>query len=150
MSTGGAVLGFDYGARRLGVAVGQTITASARPLATLPVQTGEPLWPRIDELVKSWNPYALVVGLPHHPDEREHELAAPVRAFAAELQRRYALPVHLIDERLSSHEAQQRAAQRGRRAAPHSRAAKEEVDRIAAQVILESWLAQQSATRAAL
>jgi len=144
MSAGGAVLGFDYGARRLGVAVGQTITASARPLATLAVTSGEPEWARVDEFIAAWRPHALVVGLPAHLDQREHELAAPVRAFAAQLQRRYELPVHLIDERLSSHEAQERAAARGRRGAPRSRAAKEEVDRIAAQVILESWLTQQS------
>ena len=144
MSAGGAVLGFDYGARRLGVDVGQPITASARPLATLAVTSGEPEWARVAEFIAAWRPPALVEGLPAHLDQREHELAAPVRAFAAQLQRRYAQPVHLIDERLSSHEAQERAAARGRRGAQRSRAAKEEVDRIAAQVILESWLTQQS------
>lgn len=142
--SGGTVLGFDYGKKRIGVAVGQTVTASARPLATVAVRDTGPEWPRIDEFVAAWRPEALVVGLPQHLDERagEHALAAPVTAFAAELGRRYALPVHLIDEHLSSHEAQQRAAQHGRRPPPQSRAAKEEVDRVAAQVILESWLAQ--------
>src|SRR3569833_467685 len=136
MSANGAVLGFDYGARRLGVAVCQTITASARPLATLAVTSGEPEWARVDELIAAWRPHALVVGLPAHLDQREHELAAPVRAFAAQLQRRYELPVHLIDERLSSHEAQERAAARGRRGAPRSRAGKGGVGRHAAPVRL--------------
>src|SRR3569623_3462757 len=102
MSAGGAVLGFDYGERRLGVAVGQTITASARPLATLAVTAGEPEWVRVDELIAARRPQALVVGLPERLDQREHELAAPVRAFAALMQRRYQLPVHLIGARLSS------------------------------------------------
>lgn len=143
--SGGTVLGFDYGKKRIGVAVGQTITASARPLATVAVRDDEPDWTRIDTLVAEWRPEALVVGLPQHLDGRGHELAAPVQTFASALQGRYALPVHLIDERLSSHEAAQRAAGQGRRAA-HTRAAKEEVDRLAAQVILESWL-MQHATR---
>lgn len=145
MNGDGAVLGFDYGERRIGVAVGLIITGSARPLATVAVRDAQPEWPHIDELVATWRPQALVVGLPQHMDEREteHKLAAPVTVFAAALEHRYSLPVHLIDERLSSHEAQQRAAQSRRRAPPRSRAAKEEVDRIAAQVILESWLAQQ-------
>jgi len=144
--SGGTVLGFDYGKKRIGVAVGQTVTASARPLATVTAHGDEPDWTRIDALVAEWRPEALVVGLPQHLDGREHELAAPVQAFASTLQGRYALPVHLIDERLSSHEAAQRAAGQGRRRAAHTRAAKEEVDRLAAQVILESWL-MQHATR---
>lgn len=142
----GTVLGFDYGKKRIGVAVGQTITASARPLTTVAMQSDGPDWTRIDALIAEWRPEALVVGLPRHLDGREHEFAAPVQSFAAALQTRYALPVHLIDERLSSHEAAQRAAEQGRRHAPHTRAAKEEVDRLAAQVILESWL-MQHATR---
>ena len=144
--SGGTVLGFDYGKKRIGVAVGQAITASARPLVTLAMQGDRPDWTRIDALVSEWRPEALVVGLPQHLDDRAHELAAPVQSFATALQPRYDLPVHLIDERLSSHEAAQRAAAPGRRRAPHSRAAKEEVDRLAAQVILESWL-MQHATR---
>lgn len=139
------MLGFDYGKRRIGVAVGQTVTASARPLATVAVHDSRPEWQELDELVAAWQPWALVVGLPGHMDERTtaHELAAPVKTFAAELGNRYDLPVHLVDERLSSHEAQQRAQRQGRRAAPGSRVAKEELDRLAAQVILETWLAQQ-------
>ncbi len=143
--TSGTVLGFDYGKRRIGVAVGQGITASARPLATVAARGEDADWPLIDELIAAWRPEALVVGLPTHLDEKEHDMAAPVRAFAAALQQRYGLPVHLIDERLSSHEAAQRVSHRGRKA-PRSRAAKEELDRIAAQIILESWLADHSHT----
>lgn len=140
----GTLLGFDYGKKRIGVALGQTLTGSARPLASVAVRGDQPDWAQIAELLAAWRPEALVVGLPQHMDDREHALAAPVRAFAAQLQGRYGLPVHLIDERLSSHEASQRAAQSGRRKTPGSRAAKEELDRLAAQVILESWLADHA------
>ena len=162
----GTILGFDFGTRRIGVAVGQTLTGSTRPLTTLRADKAQADWAAIGLLIKEWQPAQLVVGLPVNMDGSEHELAATVRAFAEELRRRYALPVHLIDERLSSHEAQRLAltpspsrrergsrskelnniavGMGGGRGAPYSRAAKEEVDRIAAQVILETWLSQQN------
>ncbi len=144
--TPGTLLGFDYGKKRIGVALGLTLTGSARPLASVAVRDEQADWAQIAELLAAWRPEALVVGLPQRMDDREHEMAAPVRAFAAQLQRRYGLPVHLIDERLSSHEAAQRIALRGGGKAPRSRAAKEELDRIAAQIILESWLADHAHT----
>jgi putative pre-16S rRNA nuclease len=143
----GTVLGFDFGTRRIGVAVGQTLTGSARPLATLRANNAQADWTAIGLLIKEWRPAQLVVGLPIGMDGGEHELAALVQVFAEQLRQRYALPVHLIDERLSSHEAQRIAVGMGGRAAPNSRAAKEALDRIAAQVILETWLSQQSANR---
>ena len=144
------VLGFDFGKKRIGIAVGQTLTASARPLETVPVHNGEPDWEGIARLIHSWRPARLIVGLPTQLDASEHPLAAAVRQFAAELQRRYALEVHLVDERLSSHEAAHIAVATGGRGAPHSQAAKKTLDRIAAQVILETWLAEQAYGRRSL
>jgi putative Holliday junction resolvase len=138
------VLGFDFGKKRIGIAVGQTLTASARPLDTVRVQNDQPDWEAIGRLIESWRPAQLIVGLPTQLDDSEHPLAAAVRQFAAELHRRYALAVHLVDERLSSHEAAHIAVAAGGRGAPHSQAAKETLDRIAAQVILETWLAEQA------
>jgi putative Holliday junction resolvase len=138
----GTVLGFDFGLRRIGVAVGQTLTAGARPLTTLQRRNDQTDWESIGLLIKEWRPAQLVVGLPVKPDGGEHNLAATVQAFAEQLRKRYGLPVHLIDERLSSHEAQKIAAAAGGRKAPHSLAAKKEVDRIAARLILETWLSQ--------
>jgi putative Holliday junction resolvase len=143
----GTVLGFDFGTRRIGVAVGQTLTGSARPLTTLRSSNAQADWAAIGLLIKEWQPAHLVVGLPVNMDGSEHELAATVRAYAEELHTRYALPVHLIDERLSSHEAQKIAVGMGGRGAPSSQAAKEAVDRIAAQVILETWLSQHNGKR---
>ena len=143
----GTVLGFDFGKKRIGIAVGQTLTAGARPLTTLPVHNEQADWDAIDRLIQRWQPAQLVVGLPVNMDGSEHALTSAVKNFAAQLQSRYTLPVHLVDERLSSHEAQRIAAGMGGRSAPHSRAAKEAVDRIAAQLILETWLSQQTAPR---
>jgi putative Holliday junction resolvase len=144
--SGGTVLGFDFGTRRIGVAVGQTVTGDARPLVTLTGRDGRPDWEAIGRLIGQWRPQALVVGLPVNMDGSAHELAGTVQAFAAELRARYTLPVELIDERLSSHAAQERAAASGGRRPPAGRAAKERLDRLAAQVILETWFAQQGAS----
>jgi len=145
------VLGFDFGLKRIGIAVGQTLTAAARPLVTVKTLDDQPDWNAIDRVIENWRPTRLIVGLPTQLDDSEHPLAAEVRQFAAELQQRYALPVELVDERLSSHEAAQIAVTAGRRrVVPHQRAAKETLDRIAAQVILETWLAEQSYGRRSL
>lgn len=164
----GTLLGFDFGTRRIGVAVGQTLTGNPRPLTTLRATDGQPDWTAIGRLMESWRPVQLVVGLPVNMDGSEHALAATVRAFAAELHRRFGLPVDMIDERLSSHEAQHLALtpslsqrERGRgskelyrsavgmggRSAPPSLTAKAQLDRIAAQVILETWLSHQNDKR---
>ena len=145
--THGTLLGFDFGTKRIGVAVGQTLTGNARPLTTLRVNNEQPDWEAIGRLIASWQPVQLVVGLPVNMDGSEHALAATVHEFAEQLRARFALPVDLIDERLSSHEAQQIAVGMGGRSAPHSRAAKEQLDRIAAQVILETWLSHQNDKR---
>ena len=145
MSPGPAtVLGFDFGKKRIGIAVGQTLTASARALATVRVQNDHPDWEAIGVLIQSWRPAHLIVGLPTQLDGGEHPLAASVQRFATELRQHYSLPVHLVDERLSSHEAAHIAVAAGGRPRPHSQAAKETLDRIAAQVILETWLAEQA------
>lgn len=132
----GTVLGFDFGLRRIGVAVGQTLTGGARPLITLHDRDGRPDWDGIARLIAQWQPQTLVVGLPVNMDGSPHEFGVTVQAFASELRERHGLPVEFIDERLSSHAAQQRVAVMA------GRAAKGQIDRLAAQVILETWLTQ--------
>ena len=128
----GTYLGFDAGRRRLGVAVGESLTGSARPLETLPARDGQPAWERLARLVESWEPAGLVVGLPLHADGSDSESTALARRLARRLEGRYRRPVFLVDERLSSHEAESRLAG-GRQ--PGDR------DSVAAQVILETWFA---------
>lgn len=130
-------LAFDFGLRRMGVAAGQSVTASAAPVTALAMRNGAPDWAAMDRLIKEWAPDRLVVGLPYNMDGSDQEMTRRARAFAAELQRRYPCPVLTIDERLSSKEAEARLRelrQQGRK-----RVRKEHIDCAAACVILDSW-----------
>lgn len=133
----GTLLGFDFGTRRIGVAVGQTVTRTARPLCTLHSRDGGVDWAAITRLLDEWQPEALVVGLPVHMDGSEHELTARARRFGNRLAGRYNLRVFFVDERLSSDEAERQLAAEGRAGD------KSAVDRLAAQLILQAWLDQQ-------
>jgi len=95
------VLGFDFGTRRVGVAVGNGVTRQARPLALI-ADAAEVRWRRIGELIGAWQPARLVVGIPRHPDGTPHELTARCERFARQLEGRYRLPVARVDERYSS------------------------------------------------
>lgn len=136
------LLGFDYGRRRIGVAVGETVTGGARPLTTLDCPSdGQPDWPAIARLLGEWQPDAVVVGRPEHADGTANPVTHGAERFARQLQGRFRLSVHLVDERLSSRAAEERLAdQRPGR----SRGSKEAIDRIAACVILETWLAEHA------
>lgn len=141
-------LGFDYGTKRIGVAVGQTLTATATPLTTISHVHGQPAWEPIARLIEEWQPEVLVVGMPLNMDGTEHAMTLAARNFAEQLRTRYRLPVHLIDERLSSVEAEHTVASAGRRVHPRSKSAKEAVDKIAAQIILQNWLASPDSRHA--
>jgi putative holliday junction resolvase len=123
------LLAFDYGSRRIGVASGDTLLGRARPLAT--VVADDARHAAIARLVAEWTPHALVVGVPRHPDGAPHRNTARAERFARELQARHALPVHLVDERYSTVEAE-----RGDAPAP-GRAG---LDAAAAAVILDQFL----------
>jgi putative Holliday junction resolvase len=131
----GTLLGFDYGPRKIGVAVGQTITGSASPLTTIRSHGERPDWARIEGLIREWQPKAAVVGLPYNMDDSETELAPRARRFARQIEGRFGLQVHLVDERLTSLEARR---QLGRDAT-----SLEVVDAMAAKLILETWLCEQ-------
>ena len=95
------VLAFDFGARRIGVAIGNTLTREARPLAIVDAE-GDARWARIAALIAEWQPARLVVGIPRHPDGAAHEMTARCERFARQLEGRYRLPVERVDERYSS------------------------------------------------
>lgn len=130
------LLGFDFGIKRIGIAVGQELTGTASELATLTSPDGGPDWKGISRLIDEWQPDALVLGLPLNADGSDHEVTRLARRFGNRLKGRYNLPVFTIDERLSSIEAERQLAEQGR-------FDKEDVDKLAARIILESWLAQQ-------
>jgi len=106
----GTVLGFDVGARRIGVAVGSAFGHGARALAVVDVHGDKPDWSAIDRLQKEWRPHGLIVGDPMTLDGGDQPIRQRAHAFARELQQRYRLPVVLVDERSSSIEAAQRFA----------------------------------------
>lgn len=138
----GAVLGFDYGRTRIGVAVGQTVTRTASPVTTLPAVNGQPDWDQVTALISEWQPAALVVGLPINMDGTPGETTEAAQRFARQLEGRYRLPVHLVDERLSSRAAEERLADS--HLPKKRRHDKRSVDAFAAQIILETWLNEPS------
>ncbi|HET9189081.1 MAG: Holliday junction resolvase RuvX [Deltaproteobacteria bacterium] len=132
-------LGFDYGARRIGVAVGNALTGTARALEVIANGAQGPDWPRVDALMREWQPQILLVGLPLTMEGEEQKNSAAARAFAARLDEKYKLPTQLVDERLSSREAARRFAQRragGQARRKHAAA----LDAVAAEIIIEQWL----------
>lgn len=135
-ASSGSLLAFDVGTRLVGVAIGNRLTAGARALAA--VAGGD--WPRIDALVGEWRPERLVVGLPLALDGGEQPMTRHAREFARALERRYALPVDLVDERHTSQEAARRFAERRARGTAKRKHAAD-LDAVAAEIILEHWFA---------
>ena len=129
------LLGFDFGTQRIGIAVGQSITGTATALCTINSRNGKPDWGRITELIDRWRPDALVVGLPLYDDGSASDISKAAIKFTRQLQGRYRLPVHNMDEKLSTHAAKQHIKQQS---------SKQEVDAVAAMIILQNWLETKS------
>ncbi|TAH45508.1 MAG: Holliday junction resolvase RuvX [Betaproteobacteria bacterium] len=133
----GTLLGFDFGLARIGVACGELETGHASPLTTLREESNDARFAAIGRLIADWRPVALVVGLPAHLDGREHELTARCRRFANQLHGRFALPVHAVDERLSSVAAEAGLVDAGVRGWRERKAV---LDAAAACLILQTFL----------
>lgn len=134
----GHILSFDFGLRRIGVAVGQTATDTASSLET--VSHGrQPDWVAIDRLVKEWQPSTLLVGLPLGPEGEETNMSKAARRFGAALQKRFSLELAYADERLSSRAARDRFVEL-RASGSLRRKGVSQLDAMAAQIILENWL----------
>ena len=135
----GTVLGFDVGMRRIGVAVGNAMTGSARAVAVIDVHAAGPDWAHAERLLREWRPDGLVVGDPMTLDGGDQPIRKAARAFARELRQRTGLPVVMIDERNSSQEAARRFAA-ARAEGRSKRRDAEALDAVAAAVIVERWL----------
>jgi putative holliday junction resolvase len=133
------VLAFDFGRRRIGVACGDTLSRNARPLAGVANASQGPRWDSVEALIREWQPTQIVVGLPYNVDGSESAMSAATRGFAGELERRYGLPVRLIDERYSSLEAETRLRSERESGLRKRRVAKSDIDAAAACVILDRW-----------
>lgn len=134
------LLAFDYGTKVIGVAYGQTLTSTTQALTPLKAQDGIPNWELIQKLIDEWQPHLLIVGLPLNMDGSPSELSQRAEKFARRLTGRFGLPTEMVDERLSSFEAKGQVIEQ-----TGSRDFKQHaVDSIAATLILQSWLEQQT------
>ncbi len=129
------VIGFDYGERSIGVAVGQTLTGRATPLPA--IRAGD--WRAIESLLETWQPDRLIVGLPLNMRGERQAMTAKAERFSRQLQGRYGVPSELVDERLTTREAYQLALDGG------EKKSKTEIDSLSAMLITESWLNDQAA-----
>ena len=136
------VLCFDFGLKRTGVAVGNTIVGTASPEETLISVNGKPDWEGISRLMEKWRPSQLVVGMPKQLNGEDTELSAPIEKFCNQLNGRYNLPVAQANEQYSSIEAGRRLKQ-VRQAGRKQKVRKEEVDQVSAVVIFENWYQTQ-------
>ena len=135
------ILAFDFGLRRIGVAVGQSVTGSASPLAVVANRDTGVDHSAIAALIREWRPSRLVVGMPAHADGSDSDMQQPVLAFIEELQR-YDLPITTVDERYTSAEAE-RVLREARAAGTRGRISKEDIDSAAAVFIAERYLASE-------
>ncbi|MDD5175148.1 MAG: Holliday junction resolvase RuvX [Sterolibacterium sp.] len=136
----GTLLAFDFGIKRIGVALGETLLGTARALTTISAEENAARFSAIGKLIGKWQPSQLVVGLPRALDGSEHEMTARCRRFAHQLEGRFGLPVALVDERLSSSEAESRLGEAGL----NWQERKQQLDAVAAQIILQDYLDVQS------
>ena len=134
----GTLLAFDFGTKSIGVAVGQRITGTARPLPAIKAQDGTPDWNIIERLLKEWQPDEIIVGLPLNMDGTEQPLTARARKFANRIHGRFGVEVKLHDERLSTVEARSGLFEQGGYRALN----KGKVDSASAVIILESYFEQ--------
>ena len=127
----GLAMAFDFGTTKIGIAVGQKITGTARPVAIVKARDGIPQWLVIDQLVEEWQPTVLVVGLPINMDGTKSDMSKAASRFSRRLHGRYGIGVELMDERLSTFEAREFETP-------------DQLDAIAAKLILETWLADST------
>jgi putative Holliday junction resolvase len=137
----GTVLAFDFGTKRIGVAVGNSVSCSARSLTTVCSETNEQRFALIGSLIAEWQPSALVVGLPCNDDGSMHEISQLCRRFANRLKGRFNLPVILVDERYTSAAASSQLAEMGVRGVKQ----KPLLDQVAAQQILQAYFNEPGA-----
>jgi len=132
------LLAFDFGMKRIGVAIGQIVTQTARPLETLKAINGEPHWDLVAKLISKWSPDAIIVGIPLNMDGTSQKITENAREFAKKLQVQFKIPIYEMDERLTTKDAREKLFQQGGYKALQDG----QVDAVAAQLILQNWFAE--------
>ena len=139
MSSPRTIIGFDFGLKNIGIAIGQELTNTANPLTVIHARDGIPNWNEIKKILTQWQPQLIIVGLPLNMDDTEQEMTAAARRFGHRLNGRFQIPVEWQDERLSTYEALEHLGIRNKMQANN----RGDVDSVSAQLILQSWLNQQ-------
>ena len=132
------ILAFDFGLKHIGVAIGQEITNTAQTFFSLDAKNGEPDWSQLDPLVKEWNPKLMVVGNPLNMDGSDSEIKKNSDKFSDLINKRYNVPVELMDERLTTREAKARLKSEEGSFISTGK----DTHQIAAQIILENWFSE--------
>lgn len=140
----GTCIAFDYGLRRIGIAVGEKQLQSSSPIGVVKNVNGTPDWVGIDQIIRQWQPSDLVVGWPLTESGEEQTVTFHVRGFIKRLRKRYGLPVHKADERYSSMAAQQELKRMRHQGQRKRKTTHADVDTLAAALILESWFSMRS------
>lgn len=135
------LLGFDFSKNRIGIAVGHELTGTVTPLETLSAKNNKPDWDGVTRLIEEWQPDLCIVGLPLTEEGGEQEASQAARRFANQLNGRYHLPIELTDERYSTREAQNLIRESSM--SKKNKQNKANIDKIAAQLIIQSWLEKQ-------
>lgn len=141
------LLGIDYGLRRVGIAAGDTLTGRARPLPAIAAHDGVPDWQQLDRLCKDIAPARVVVGCPYHIDGSEGDWTRRVRNFAADLGKRWSLPVSLVDESFTSQDAKSELRDARASGVRSKRVVRSAIDSGAAALILERWMSGEGVDR---
>ena len=129
-------IGFDYGLRQIGVAIGNRELGTCQPLTVIRARDGAPDWEAVGRCLEEWQPGIAIVGQPLNMDGTKSEMSHRAQRFARQLEGRYQLAVDMVDERLSSREAKEQAREKGHRG-DYKR---DPIDADAAAIILQSWL----------
>ena len=133
-----SIMGFDFGTRRIGIAMGQRLTNNATPLTPIKAKDGIPDWNKLADIINEWQPDAFVVGLPLNMDDSVSEMSQRAKKFAGRLEGRFHRPAYMHDERLSSYEAKSLIIEEY----GQQNFGDYSADGLAASLILESWMAE--------
>ena len=136
------ILGFDFGTKRIGIAIAQEVTGTSNPLITVTAVKHKPDWDSISKIIEEWQPDLLVIGLPLHMDGTEQDMTQAARRFSNQLNGRYQIPIALMDERLSSNEAESILNEQSSTRSHYQN--KAQIDMISAQLILQSWMSSEN------
>ena len=134
------IMAIDFGLKRLGVAIANTLTNNAEPLKTLHIENHKEIPTELLKLIKEWQPHKLIMGMPYNTDGTEAKMAKQIRAFANKLSQKSKLPLEYIDESFSSHEASRQLKFMRQSGERTKRVNKGDLDKMAAAIMLQRWL----------